>query len=173
MGEIAAIKTRMPPPQVGRIKADTSFRSDNAAGADNMRMNKRALGEYGSVKVQADVASSDRVGLIKMMFDALIDTLVMAEAQIQRNDINGKWESISRASRIVLGLQASLDHEKGGELASNLDELYAYVSRRLIHANANNDAAIIVELRGLMGEIREAWATIQPPVDASISRMAA
>lgn len=138
-----------------------------------MRMNKRALGEYGSVKVQTDVASSDRVGLIKMMFDALIDTLVMAEAQIQRNDINGKWESISRASRIVLGLQASLDHEKGGELASNLDELYAYVSRRLIHANANNDAAIIVELRGLMGEIREAWATIQPPVDASISRMAA
>ena len=50
---------------------------------------------------------------------------------------------------------------------------YAYVSRRLIHANANNDPAIIAELRGLMGEIREAWATIQPPVDASVSRMAA
>ena len=41
-----------------------------------MRMNKRGLDEYGSVKVQADVASSDRVGLIKMMFDALIDSLV-------------------------------------------------------------------------------------------------
>jgi len=138
-----------------------------------MRMNKRGLGEYGAVKVQADVASSDRVGLIKMMFDALIDSLVLAEAQIQRNDINGKWESISRASRIVLGLQASLDHEKGGELVSNLDELYAYVSRRLIHANANNDPAIVAEIRGLMTEIRQAWATIQPPVDASVSRMAA
>ena len=138
-----------------------------------MRMNKRGLDEYGSVKVQADVASSDRVGLIKMMFDALIDSLVLAEAHIQRNDITGKWESISRASKIVLGLQSSLDHEKGGELAANLDELYAYVSRRLIHANANNDPAIIAELRGLMIEIRQAWATIQPPVDASVSRMAA
>lgn len=138
-----------------------------------MRMNKRALGEYGAVKVEADVASSDRMGLVRMMFDALIDSLVMAEAHIQRNDLNGKWESISRASRIVLGLQSALDHEKGGSLASNLDELYGYVNRRLIHANAHNDAAIIVEVKGMMMEIREAWATIQPPVDSSISRMAA
>ena len=49
-----------------------------------MRMNKRGLDEYGSVKVQADVASSDRVGLIKMMFDALIDSLVVAQAKIER-----------------------------------------------------------------------------------------
>lgn len=138
-----------------------------------MRMNKRALGEYGAVKVEADVASSDRMGLVRMMFDALIDSLVMAEAHIQRNDLNGKWESISRASRIVLGLQSALDHEKGGSLASNLDELYGYVNRRLIHANAHNDAAIIVEVKGMMMEIREAWATIQPPVDSSMSRMAA
>lgn len=138
-----------------------------------MRMNKRALGEYGAVKVEADVASSDRMGLIRMMFDALIDSLVMAEAHIQRNDLNAKWESISRASRIVLGLQSALDHEKGGSLASNLDELYGYVNRRLIHANAHNDASIIAEVKGMMLEIREAWATIQPPVDASISRMAA
>ncbi len=138
-----------------------------------MRMNKRALGEYGAVKVEADVANSDRVGLIRMMFDALIDSLVMAEAQIKRNDLYGKWESISRASRIVLGLQSSLDHEKGGELAANLDELYAYVSRRLIHANASNDPAIVSELRGLMSEIRDAWATIQPPIDVSVPQMAA
>ena len=138
-----------------------------------MKMSKRALGEYGAVKVEADVAGADRMGLIRMMFDALIDSLVMAEAQIQRKDLNGKWESISRASRIVLGLQSALDHEKGGSLASNLDELYGYVSRRLIHANAHNDPAIIAEVKGMMIEIREAWASIQPPVDSSISRMAA
>lgn len=136
-----------------------------------MRMSKRGIGEYGAVKVETDVAGSDRVGLISMMFDALIDTLVMAEAQIKRNDITAKWESISRASRIVLGLQSALDHEKGGELAANLDELYGYVTRRLIHANATNDPAIITEIKGMMGEIRDAWALIQPPVD--VSRMAA
>jgi flagellar protein FliS len=117
------------------------------------------------------VAHRDRVGLIRMMFDALIESLNLAQAHIERKDLQGKWDSISRASRIVLGLQSALDHEKGGELAANLDELYGYVSRRLIHANAHNDVAIIQEVRGLMTEIRDAWNQIQPPVD--VSRMAA
>jgi flagellar protein FliS len=134
-------------------------------------MNKRGASAYGEVKLQGDVAGSDRVGLIRMMFDALIDSLNLAEARIERQDLQGKWESISRASRIVLGLQSALDHEKGGELAANLDELYSYVSRRLIHANAHNDVSIIHEVRGLMTEIRDAWSQIQPPVD--VSRLAA
>jgi flagellar protein FliS len=136
-----------------------------------MRMNKRGASAYGEVKLQGDVAESDRAGLIRMMFDALIDSLNLAQAHIERKELQGKWDSISRASRIVLGLQSALDHEKGGELAANLDELYGYVSRRLIHANANNDVAIIQEVRGLMSEIRDAWSQIQPPVD--VSRMAA
>jgi flagellar protein FliS len=134
-------------------------------------MNKRGASAYGEVKLQGDVAESDRAGLIRMMFDALIDSLNMAQAHIERKELQGKWDSISRASRIVLGLQSALDHEKGGELAANLDELYGYVSRRLIHANAHNDVAIIQEVRGLMSEIRDAWSQIQPPVD--VSRMAA
>jgi len=136
-----------------------------------MRMSKRGVGAYGEVKLQGDVAESDRAGLIRMMFDALIDSLNLAQAHIERKEQQGKWDSISRASRIVIGLQSALDHEKGGELAANLDELYGYVSRRLIHANAHNDVAIIAEVRGLMAEIRDAWAQIQPPVD--VSRLAA
>lgn len=132
-----------------------------------MRMSKRGASAYGEVKLQGDVAESDRVGLVTMMFDALIESLNLAEARIERKDQQGKWESISRASRIVLGLQSALDHEKGGELAANLDELYGYVSRRLIHANAHNDVTIIHEIRGLMTEIRDAWSQIQPPVDTS------
>ena len=38
----------------------------------------------------------------------LIDSLSVAEGQIERNEIEAKGESISRAIRIVLGLQGSL-----------------------------------------------------------------
>jgi flagellar protein FliS len=132
-----------------------------------MRMGKRAVEAYGTVKLQAEVAENDRVGLIRMMFDALIDSLVVAQGQIERRDLAGKSASLSRASRIVLGLQSALDFEKGGELARNLDELYGYVNRRLVQANASNDLSVIAEVKGLMAEIRDAWATIQPPVDVS------
>ncbi len=60
----------------------------------------------------------------------------------------------------MLGLQGALDFERGGELARTLDDLYGYVTRRLLHANGHNDVAAIDEVRGLMAEIRDAWATL-------------
>ena len=68
-----------------------------------------------------------------------------------------KCQSIARADKIVQGLRVTLDHANGGELARNLDALYDYVSRRLLHANLRNDVESLREARGLMAEISEAW----------------
>jgi flagellar protein FliS len=57
--------------------------------------------------------------------------------------------------------------EKGGDLASNLYELYSYVTRRLFHANAHNDLAALDEIHGLMREIRDAWEGVPSLVPAS------
>ena len=62
--------------------------------------------------------------------------------------------------RIVVGLQGSLDFNKGGDLARNLDELYSYITRRLLLANAQNDAQALEEIHGLMSEIRQAWRDV-------------
>ena len=60
----------------------------------------------------------------------------------------------------MVGLQASLDLEKGGEIAANLADLYAYCSRRLLHANLKSDVEAVQEVKKLMSEIREAWAQV-------------
>ena len=95
-----------------------------------------------------------------MLFDGLIDSLSAAEGQIERNEIEAKGESISRAIRIVLGLQGSLDIEKGGEIAANLGDLYDYCTRRLMHANLKNDLEAVQEVKRLISEIREAWSQV-------------
>ena len=68
--------------------------------------------------------------------------------------------SISRAGRIVVGLQGALDFERGGELAQNLNELYVYVTRRLFHVNAYNDLAALEEVQSLIQDIAEAWKSL-------------
>ena len=85
-----------------------------------MAFRKKGLASYGEVEVQSGTAYADSVQLIQMLFDGLIDSLAAAEGQIERNEIQAKGESLSRATRIVLGLQGSLDMEKGGEIAGNL-----------------------------------------------------
>ena len=95
-----------------------------------------------------------------MLFDGLIESLATTKGHIQRNSIAEKGKSIARASRIVLGLQGALDFEKGGELATNLNELYNYITRRLLHVNARNDLAALDEIHSLMTEIRGAWESV-------------
>jgi flagellar protein FliS len=125
-----------------------------------MRANNRAIESYGQVKVSTGVSKSNNVELIQMLFDGLIESLATAKGHIQHNNIGEKSKAIARASRIVLGLQGALDFDKGGELATNLNELYNYITRRLLHVNARNDIAALDEIHGLMTEIRSAWETV-------------
>jgi flagellar protein FliS len=125
-----------------------------------MRANNRAIESYGEVKVSTGVSKSNNVELIQMLFDGLIESLATARGHIQHNNISEKSKAISRASRIVLGLQGALDFDKGGDLANNLNELYNYITRRLLHVNARNDLAALDEIHGLMTEIRGAWETV-------------
>ncbi len=125
-----------------------------------MRANNRAIESYGQVKVSTGVSKSNNVELIQMLFDGLIESLATARGHIQHNNISEKSKAISRASRIVLGLQGALDFDKGGDLANNLNELYNYITRRLLHVNARNDLAALDEIHGLMTEIRGAWETV-------------
>ena len=60
----------------------------------------------------------------------------------------------------MVGLQGALDFERGGELAQNLNELYAYVTRRLLHINAYNDLTALEEVQSLIKDITEAWKTL-------------
>ena len=125
-----------------------------------MRANHRAIESYGQVKVSTGVSKASSVELIQMLFDGLIESMSAAKGHIQHNNIAEKSKAITRASRIVLGLQGALDFEKGGELAKNLDELYNYVTRRLLHVNARTDLQALEEFSGLMIEIRSAWESV-------------
>jgi flagellar protein FliS len=132
-----------------------------------MRANLKAIAAYGDVKVTTGVASADGVQLIQMLFDGLLESLAATKGHIQNGAIAEKGKSIARASRIVIGLQGALDFERGGDLANNLNELYGYVTRRLLHVNARNDLDALEEIFGLMNEIRSAWEGVPDLIPAS------
>ena len=130
-----------------------------------MTLNKRAANAYRNVEVSSAVPYADSIQLIQMLFDGLIASLSDAEGHFERKDIKGKNESIGKANKIIVGLQSALDFEKGKELAQNLSELYDYCIRRLLKANIRNDVEGIVEVKGLMKEISDAWNLVPQLLD--------
>ena len=121
----------------------------------------RASSAYKRVGVDTAVPGADSHRLVQMLFDEALQTITAARGAMQRQQVPEKCALIGRAIRIIdEGLKGSLNTEAGGELAANLDRLYAYCSQRLIVANARNDEALLTEVRGLLEPVAQAWGQI-------------
>jgi len=125
-----------------------------------MRVNFKAMEDYGQGTRTSQAMVADKVELIQMLFDGLIESMVTARGHIERGAIEEKNKSLARAGRIVIGLQTGLDLAKGGDLARNLHELYGYVTRRLVHVNAYNDLEVLQEILSLITDISQAWRDV-------------
>ncbi len=124
--------------------------------------NYSALNQYRSVDVQSKVAASSPHSLVAMLLDGILHKLALASGAMERADISAQGQALSGGIRIVDSLRASLDYNKGGELAKNLGAIYDYIERRLLEANASSDPGIISEVRSLIDQIKSGWDAIPP-----------
>ncbi len=116
---------------------------------------------YRQIDVDSDALVASPHQLIVMLFDGALRAIDTASVQMEDKDNEGKGRSISRAIDIVgSGLSASLDAERGGDIARNLSALYAYVVQRLSEANIGNDSAKLHEARRLLAQMRDSWIAI-------------
>lgn len=118
---------------------------------------KKALDQYGSVATGAEAGFASPHRLVQMLMEGVLDKIATAKGQIDRKDYAGKSRHISWAISIIGGLRSSLDMETGGEIATNLDDLYGYMTRCLIDANSENSVQKLDEVSGLMVDIKSAW----------------
>jgi flagellar secretion chaperone FliS len=116
---------------------------------------------YAKVGIETGVSTASPHALIVMLFDGALVAVNSAMHHMRTGSVRDKGMAISKAIAIIdTGLRASLDKSVGGEIAVNLDALYEYMSRRLVIANAQNDPAILEEVRGLLSDLKGAWDAI-------------
>jgi len=130
------------------------------------------LAAYRSVSAHGAVADADPHALVLTVMDAALARIVAARACIERKETRRMTSLLHSSVVLVAELRGSLDLQKGGTIAQNLSDLYEYMTRRLMHANLNSDAAAVAEVQGLLGEIRSAWVAIGPEVRGSTARAA-
>lgn len=122
--------------------------------------NAFAAQQYSQVQVDSGVAYANPHRLVQMLLENAVDRIAIAKGCMRRDRGAEKAGNISRAMAILDGLRMCLDKETGGEIAQNLDDLYDYMSRRLLQANVSNSPAMLDEVHGLLNEIKSAWDAI-------------
>jgi flagellar protein FliS len=109
---------------------------------------------------QTHVQSRSPLELVVMLYDGAIRFLDAAAEAMDRGDMMGKAEAMSRAFAILSELQNTLNVQDGGEVATQLDALYAHMTERLVEANIQRSSQGIRDVVRLLRTVREGWSQI-------------
>ncbi|HEX6141274.1 MAG TPA: flagellar export chaperone FliS [Geminicoccaceae bacterium] len=131
---------------------------------------RRALTAYGQA-----AETLPPLQQIVMLYDGTIRRLKEARAADEAGRVGERWTAVGKAAAIIDGLHRSLDHERGGEIALNLDRIYTRLAFRLQQINLEGGSAICDEVAGRLGELRAAWAALlsQGPANPGATESAA
>lgn len=112
--------------------------------------------------LSTQVSTASKGDLLLMLYDTAIKHLKLAIEKIGEKDYAAKGILISKAIAIVSELQESLNKEQGGDVTKNLFQLYFICNTKLLAANIQMNAALIEEVIGILGGLRQAFAQIIP-----------
>ena len=131
----------------------------------NMAKMHKAVQQYNRVGISSSTEAASPHRLIEMLMGGALEKIAFAKGYMERGNISEKGGHISWAISIIDGLRASLDLDNGGEIAQNLDDLYDYMTRRLVRANIENNSDILDEVSSLMASVKSSWQQVPSKLD--------
>ena len=106
-------------------------------------------------KIKIETASPE--ALILMLYDGALRFMAQAEAAFEENNIEKINNFLLRVQAIFTELQCSLDREKGGDIATNLERLYIFFNSRLVEANMKKDVNYLLAIKPMVQNLRDSW----------------
>ena len=116
-----------------------------------------SISAYKSVGLHSDINSASPHRLIQMLYEGAISSINQAIGAIDRKRYDEKSSLISKSIAILVELEASLNADRGGEIADNLAKLYSYMRESLLYASGANDTDKLSEVSSMLMELKEAW----------------
>jgi flagellar secretion chaperone FliS len=106
------------------------------------------------------VRTANPVQLVVILYDSAIQAIQEAEEHLRRKDIPNRSRSINRALSILSELQASLNFQDGGEIATSLERLYVYMKQQIFKSTVEQNPQPLAEVSRLLDNLRSAWREV-------------
>lgn len=109
---------------------------------------------------QSSILTAPPGRLVVMLYDGARRFLFQASSAMREGQMAQAHQRLRRAEDIINELNATLDHERGGEIAARLNGIYVFVLAELNRARVEQDPDRIDFAHAQLGELREAWAQV-------------
>jgi len=118
---------------------------------------------------EAAAQGQSPVRLVVLLYEQIVTDLRAARAAFAAGDIERRTTEITHALRVLGQLQASLDMDRGGDVAQALDRFYVIVRGRILEAQVRASAQILDEQMQLLLSLREAWVEVEKSSAPAVS----
>jgi flagellar secretion chaperone FliS len=106
---------------------------------------------------ESAVQSASREKILLMLYEGAIRFTKLAHIACLKKDIAERGLNIGRAYDIIMELNNTLNHEVGGEISSNLEQLYMFMTERLTKANVTGDGSHLEQVIKLLETLYSGW----------------
>jgi flagellar secretion chaperone FliS len=106
---------------------------------------------------QSSVQSATPEKILLMLYEGAMRFIKQAMTAIDNKDIAGRGMNIGRAFDIILELNNTLNHEKGGDIAKNLEQLYMFITDQLTKANATGQRKPLEDALKILETLYSGW----------------
>lgn len=118
--------------------------------------NRFAHNQYKNVQF----STVDRGRLLLMMYDGCLKFLRLSKEGLEAKDVGKFSRFLSKAQAVISELMNTLDFEKGGQIARDLDRLYDFMMFYLTEANIQKDATKIQRVTVMVETIADAYREV-------------
>jgi flagellar protein FliS len=109
---------------------------------------------------EASVQGATPVELVVRLYEQMIEDLRQIARAIDENDIRRRTEKIKHVILIVGHLQSTLDFDRGGKVAHDLDNFYNTFRQRMVQVQFRPTKRGVAQLITDLTLLREAWVTV-------------
>ena len=110
---------------------------------------------------ECDAITTDPVGLVVVLYDILLKDLNECVAALVGGNIEQRSNAVRHALLVLQQLQGTLDFERGGVVAENLDRFYNFIRAKLLEGQIKASQEIFKQQTVLVSSIREAWQQVR------------
>lgn len=110
---------------------------------------------------EAAVPGASPVRLVILLYEQAVEDLRRATEAHARGDIEGRTRDLNHAIVVIGHLQGTLDHERGGHVATNLERFYNQVRASLVDAQCRQSLAAIEGQILFLMQMHEAWCEVE------------
>jgi flagellar protein FliS len=117
---------------------------------------KNAHNTYQAVQI----TTTDRARLLLMMYEGAIKFLKQSRIGLEEKDIAKFCRFLGKGQAIIAELMNTLDFEKGGTIAHDLERLYDFMLFYLSEANLHRDGERVAKVIDLLDVIYSAFKEV-------------